>query len=241
MDRAVQELFNLGIAESTGRVYKTAQRRYLSFYRDYAQNAIPLSDNVLCLFVAFLALQGLKHQSIKCYVAGLRHLQIQNGGGDPFALARFPRLEYVLKEIKRSGGPVSADRRLPITPDILDRLRVVWSRAQTSQPDVIMLWAACCLGFYGFLRSGEFTVRSDSDFDPSSSLTTSDIAVDDHANPTLISVVIKQSKTDPFRAGVRIFIGRTGCLLCPVAAILGNLAVRPKRAVRCLSSKTVVF
>ena len=46
-------------------------------------------------------------------------------------------------------------------------------------------------------------------------------------SPSVLAVTLKQSKTDPFRAGVRIFMGRTGNLLCPVAAVLAYLAILP--------------
>ena len=39
-------------------------------------------------------------------------------------------------------------------------------------------------------------------------------------------VTFKQSKTDPFRKGVDIFVGRTGTDLCPVGALLDYLRVR---------------
>ena len=39
-------------------------------------------------------------------------------------------------------------------------------------------------------------------------------------------VVRKQSKTDPFRRGIDLFMGRTGNDLCPVAALLAYLADR---------------
>ena len=39
-------------------------------------------------------------------------------------------------------------------------------------------------------------------------------------------MTIKQSKTDPFRKGVDIFVGRTGTDLCPVGALLDYLQVR---------------
>ena len=39
-------------------------------------------------------------------------------------------------------------------------------------------------------------------------------------------IKLKKSKTDPFRQGIDIFVGRTFGQLCPVAAILAYLAIR---------------
>ena len=70
------------------------------------------------------------------------------------------------------------------------------------------------MGFFGFLRAGEFTVRSTEEFDPSS-LMLEDVAVDKHDNPALVRIRLKQSKTDPFRHGVDISWGghRQTCAL----------------------------
>ena len=89
-----------------------------------------------------------------------------------------------------------------------------------------MLWAAFTLGFFGYLMAGEFTVPSDTAFDPQSHLSPLDIAVDNHEAPMLIRIRIKQSKTDPFRQGVHIFLGQTNNQLCPVSAMLSYLASR---------------
>ena len=40
------------------------------------------------------------------------------------------------------------------------------------------------------------------------------------------SITIKASKTDPFRQGIEIFVGRTHTDLCPIEATLAYLAVR---------------
>lgn len=53
------------------------------------------------------------------------------------------------------------------------------------------LWAACCLGFFGFLRSGEFLVTSAASFDPNRHLTAADIAIDDRGNPQGMAVHLK--------------------------------------------------
>ena len=89
-----------------------------------------------------------------------------------------------------------------------------------------MLWAACCLAFFGFLRIGEMTVPSDQKFDPSCHLIVKDIAIDNPKLPTVVRVTIKQSKTDPFRRGVDLFLGKTDSDLCPVQAILSYLRLR---------------
>ena len=53
------------------------------------------------------------------------------------------------------------------------------------------------------------------------------IQVDSHVQPTCITVLLTHSKTDVFGTGVTLVIGRTGGPICPVAALLAYLAVRP--------------
>ena len=93
-----------------------------------------------------------------------------------------------------------------------------------------MLWAAACVGFFGFLRAGEFTVQSVGSYDPEVHLNLTDLAVDSHSQPSMVCIRIKQSKTDPFRQGVDVFLGSTGGVTCPVRAIIkyiGNRNPRP--------------
>jgi len=89
-----------------------------------------------------------------------------------------------------------------------------------------MLWAACCLAFFGFLRVSEFTVPSKTEYDTSCHLCPSDIAVDNRKYPRLFKVTIKESKTDPFRKRVHIYLGATDRFVCPILGVLPYLAAR---------------
>ena len=86
-----------------------------------------------------------------------------------------------------------------------------------------MLWAAFCLGFFGFMRSGEFTCPSQQAFFPDM-LTPGDVAIDSHTSPSFITVRLKRSKNDPFGASTTLHLGATGDPLCPVTALLVYLA-----------------
>ena len=79
------------------------------------------------------------------------------------------------------------------------------------------------MAFFGFLRCGEFTVPSQSGYDPGE---LGDIAINNKSATSMIQVIIKQSKTDQFRQGVRLCLGKTGKAICPVSAILPYLAIR---------------
>ena len=59
----------------------------------------------------------------------------------------------------------------------------------------MMLWEACTLAFFGFLRSGEITVPSDVVFDATCHLSPADVQVDSRESPALLRVPLKQSKT----------------------------------------------
>lgn len=80
-----------------------------------------------------------------------------------------------------------------------------------------MMWAACSLAFYGFLRCSEFTVPSQEEYLPTAHLSLQDISVDNRESPTRIQVRIKQSKTDPFRQGCTLWEKQetTSALLVP--------------------------
>ena len=89
--------------------------------------------------------------------------------------------------------------------------------------DHVVLWAMCCLGFFGFLRAGEFTTTSS--FDPSIHLTVGDLQADSLVDPTCFRC-FKCSKTDPFRVGCDIYVGRGNSLTCLEVAVGNFLALR---------------
>ena len=88
---------------------------------------------------------------------------------------------------------------------------------------IAMLWAASTTTVFDFCRSGEVTVQCESKFDPQMHLCFSDIAVDNALSPNTISIKLKHSKTDQFRKGVKLVMGRTNDDLCPVTALLPYL------------------
>ena len=137
-----------------------------------------------------------------------------------------PQLEYIIKGFKRSSSK-KAHPRLPITPDILLKLKQQWESLDPHR-DALMLWAAACLCFFGFLRSGEVVVPSDTDYDVSTHLSYGDVVLDSHVDPSALEVKLKASKTDPFRQGVTVVVGRTNSPvgLCPVVANVAYMVAR---------------
>ena len=157
------------------------------------------------------------------YLSALRQLHIANNHPDP-KIGDMAKLEQVLRGIKREQGKAGkqSNKRLPITPSILKKFKGVWEK-DAGNPDHIMLWAAVCLCFFGFLRIGEITVSSEAAYDEGAHLT---FEIDNISSPTLMKVHIKASKTDPCRKGVDLFLGRSLNDLCPITAMLTYLAIR---------------
>ena len=189
----------------------------------------PFSEAILCYFASYLACQHLSPQTIKTYLAGIRHTQITLGLPEPRQFSSLPRLRLVQSGIQRSysqHSPAPSLIRLPIIPAILRQIHQQWAR-RASEYDIVMLWAAAVVCFFGFFRSGEITVPSVSAYDESVHLSWGDIAIDNPQSPTImIRVKLKKSKTDQLGKGADIMIGRTDCVLCPVTAVLSYMMLR---------------
>ena len=93
-----------------------------------------------------------------------------------------------------------------ITFQIMEYLHIVLSKHPGNYKD-IMIWAACCLSYFGLLRVSEFTTSSPDYFDSSTDLLLSNVALDNHVSPTTIQITLKQSKNGQFRAGTTICLG----------------------------------
>ncbi|XP_064384103.1 uncharacterized protein LOC135333113 [Halichondria panicea] len=229
LDKAVEFYFHHALAPSTQRTYTSAQARYLSFCTQFDITPLPLQETHLCRYVSWLAKDNIAHTTVKSYLSALRHLQIACNFPDPM-ISTFPKLEGVIRGIKmqQARHKTSSPKRLPITLAHLHKLRSFFA-SKGNEADSFMLWAAICTCFFGFMRSGEMTIPSESAFDPSSHLCFNDVSVDNIADPQVVKVCLKASKTDPFRQGVEIVLGRTNNPLCPVTALLSYLALRGNR------------
>ena len=94
----------------------------------------------------------------------------------------------------------------------------------TTNKDSLMVWAAMTLAFFGFLRIGELTC--DSHFNPERHLTIPDLVFMPKSSPVYMLVRLKVSKTDPFRKGQTIVLGRANSNLCPISAMVACLESR---------------
>lgn len=98
--------------QSTHRTYNSGQQHYLRFCQHTGLQPIPASEHQLMLFAAYLALKGLRWQTIKTYLSVVRHFHLLSGFPD----SAHPRLQLKLRGIKKATSTMPTKVCLPITP-----------------------------------------------------------------------------------------------------------------------------
>ena len=222
----MEHYFLSGIAPSTNRVYTAGVKRYLALCEHLHSAPLPTTEQLLCKFAAHLATSNLAHSSVRVYMAAVRQLHVSNALPPP-RTDDMPRLQQVLRGIKIVQGKQNATQlrhRRPISLEILQDIQALW--AKQPDQDKTMLWAAFTTCFFGFMRAGEICSHDAQSIDATSDLLVEDVTVDNIRDPKLVKIHLKKSKTDQFREGVDVYIARTYCKLCPVAALLSWLVVR---------------
>ena len=161
---------------------------------------------------------------ILSYLSALRYLHIIHSVPEPKqeSLPEFLLLKRGIRKAKAANQ--SQKPRLPISPHILRQIKALWPSSQIDY-DTVMLWAACCVCFFGFFRLGEITA-TESIFDKDKDLAISDLFLDNHYSPRYVLIHLKQSKTDQFRKCAQVVNGRTDNDLCPLAALLQFVSLR---------------
>ena len=143
LETIASQLIKNSVANSTRRSYATGQSKYLEFCRRYGLTPLPATQRHLVLFAADLSLR-LSYVTIRSYLSAIRFLHLSNGYTDP--IANTPQLSLLIKGAQRRK-PVARDKRLPITPLILETIYSVLDASVWSFEEQL-LWAACCLRFF---------------------------------------------------------------------------------------------
>lgn len=212
----------MALAQSTKKAYSSGMRQIFTFCSQMNINPpLPVNEDVLINFSVAMA-RSVQYTTIKNYLSAVKHYHSSQG----FELPRsnFLRLRLILRGIKRSQGQQSEIRR-PITLHLFNLFYYLLNMQHTDNRDSLMLWAAMTLAFFGFLRLGELTCNSA--FDPNHHLMNRNITFMPSSSPKYMLVHLKVSKTDPFRQGQTIVIGKTNSPLCSISAMVAHLNSKP--------------
>ena len=114
---------------------------------------------------------------------------------------------------------------LPINIPVLYSIKRASSKEAPSY-DNTTFWSMCCTAFFDFLWVGKFIIPAGGSYDPSCHLSLRDVTVDNRANPRLLQLLLRQSKTDRFKQGVKVYMGATDRTVCPIQAVLSYLKQR---------------
>ena len=156
---AVEKYYHLGALSSTYKVYRVGLSRYQSFCTMAQKPPVPASEDTLLLITVHLAMEVIS-SNIKVYLLAIRSSHVRSGRHDDLARQLTPRLQQAIKGIQKTQVIARPPRvHLPIiTLDIMQGIHSVLAQQPQNYYNM-MIWAAC---IFGFLRSSEFTVPSQS-------------------------------------------------------------------------------
>ena len=220
----LEKLWDASISKSTKLTYQSAFKcfqKFLMLSRLNTQGSfLPrIDENHLLYFATFCQTTlNFKYETIKLYLAGIRHFYIRIEGFDP--LANNFRLPLILRGIKKSQSNVSRER-LPITTDELKDLCFLLSRGVFSPFLDLMLECIFKMAFFGFLRCGEFTCQSQ--VNSKQVVKIQDISVGSDFGSYVFC--LRSSKCDPFSKGVKITIFENN-IFSPVKTMVNYLRHR---------------
>ena len=158
-------------------------------------------------------------QTIEKYLSGLRIVHLKRG-----ILPGNLRPDLVKAIVRGHAQTHSKARipRLPMTLPVMKLLKNLLTNSKMGMGKKRQLWAIACIAFHGSFRIHELLSRSESSFDPTTTLLGADIRlVNTKVSGEMEKILIihlKCPKEDKLRLGVNIEFFSTGTLTCPIAA-----------------------
>ena len=155
------------------RTYRAGWKKYPDFSASFALSPKPITLEKVTLFIAYAGTQGLAASTIEVYLAGLFRLLADPTHSVP--TFHTPYTNLIIRGIRRvNAARTHSQIWLLITTGIM--LKIKASLAQEPHSfENRLVWAAACMGFFGFLRCSEFMAPDNAPFDPRVHLCVADL------------------------------------------------------------------
>ena len=218
----MSKLSSFSLAKKTWSSYATAERllRECCYQKDIPL-ILPLSPDTITRFILWLAFdRKVSHASINVYLSGIRQLHIQHQVTCPDLRNDFIKmLIQGKKNLEYSNNTSSGDKRKPITPELLTRLKSAITQREFTICDKRMIWSACTILFFGAFRSSEILTPDSHKFDPRFSLCAEDIKLVNNSNSRSLALTVKTPKEDRTGKNLTITVHKANSVdICPVVA-----------------------
>ena len=142
------------LADSTFATYRSSWISFFRFLLAYEWSPLPVRQELFVRYATWLWTQNYAYATIRTYCGSLPSLYIAVGVELSMGRSEFPALARCLQGIRRDvRGPRS---KAHITIELLVRFR---SYVNVKSVKNLALWAATCVGFFSFLRSGNLVPK----------------------------------------------------------------------------------
>ena len=227
---------NMALAENTKSNYDTVKRNIQRCEVELECSLdFPWSISQTLHFIAYLLFtRKVKSKTVTCQLSGVRMAHIELGFDNPNL--RTPLINLILRGTehwdniqKRLLGNKS---RTPVTIDMMKVIKRKLIESKLKAFNKIIFWSACTLIWNGSLRVHEALSRSQTEFDPQTTLLMDDVQViNENINKTqrsYIRILIKSPKEDRVGKDMWLEIFGNDTFLCPLKAMSKYVNERAK-------------
>ena len=195
LQRVASQMFNASIAEGSSKAYSTAASHVTRLEAELGRQFLwPLSAQDSNLILVHLLSKGLKPNTVRSYLAGVRRLTLSHGVSNPPPQSDLSK--SILKGYENmTRNPIQAVADATHRPVSIPFLRLLAHALNKywrgNLNDKQCFWSICLLAFWGSMRIGEVLCKQVATFSPVSDLLGTDVI---HMSSSSLALWIRDPK-----------------------------------------------
>ena len=206
-------------AIGTVKNIKSQWNKFIEFVSHLEHVPLPISSEMLCLYVQFLSRSLSSPQSIRNYVSGLK--TVHNLFDLPFPSCSTLHVRLTFKGLDKCMSHVP-NRAAPMSPKILLKIS---QHVQFDDTEHVVIWSLFLFMFFLFSRKSQFLAMSPKDPHIDKLVKRRDIeVVDGVLQVSLLWTKTRQSGGEPLRIPL---LPISNSILCPVRAYFNMIRLIP--------------